>query len=101
MYTKTGLNLLRSATHPFEKRLRRDHRVVGYLQLYSALVLDVRALSLSGTVRRVHSDRIILEPCLQGMGAPQAGRRDHLEAMTLLLVGCLTHHYTPFVRMSR
>ena len=24
MYLKTGLNLLRSAAHPFEKRLRRD-----------------------------------------------------------------------------
>ena len=27
---------------------------------------------------------VILEPCLQGMGAPQAGRRDHLEGITLL-----------------
>ena len=30
------------------------------------------------------------------MGAPQAGRRDHQEAITLLLVGCLTHHHVSF-----
>ena len=30
------------------------------------------------------------------MGAPQAGRREHLEAITALLVGCLTHHHVSF-----
>ena len=30
------------------------------------------------------------------MGAPQAGHRDHREPITLLLVGCLTHHYVSF-----
>ena len=30
------------------------------------------------------------------MGAPQAGRRDHREPITLLLVGCLTHHHVSF-----
>ena len=48
-----------------EKRLRRDN-----------IKMDLR--------RFPSYHLILLEPCLQGMGAPQAGRRDHLEAITLL-----------------
>ena len=38
----------------------------------------------------------VLVPAAHGMGAPQAGRRDHREPITLLLVGCLTHHHVSF-----
>ena len=39
---------------------------------------------------RLRRNKEKLEPCLQGMGAPQAGRRDTQEAITMLFHGSPT-----------
>ena len=73
---------------------------------YYAMVLCAVTVLCNGSM---HRNRIIqryyapqlyyatvLVPAAHGMGAPQAGRRDHREPITLLLVGCLTHHHVSF-----
>ena len=61
------------------------------------MAVESQNFTLGAHFRLVYGNEI-LEPAVHGMGAPQAGRRDHPEAITLLswLVVSLTT-MSPFV----